>query len=112
MWCGICYICAPVPEFYIEGEDRENAEDDEHDRILSGWSTPKSEAERFRKGRNGDDLTTLFECDYCIFRKLYGRNSDESSQFTQYAMACIRRINLDACLSRATSTVSGNASQV
>ena len=112
MWCGKCYTSAPAPEFHIEGDDRENAGDDEHDRISSGWSNPNSETERFRRGRNGDDLMTPFECDFCIYRKLYGRNPDESVHSTQYAMACIRRINLDACWSRATSTVSGNASQV
>jgi hypothetical protein len=112
MWCGNCYTCAPTPEFHIEGDDRENAGDEEHDRISSGWATPKSETDRFLRGRNGDDLMTPFECDFCIFRKLYKTDPDLESEANVRAMACIRRINLDACWSRASSTVSGNASQI
>ena len=110
MWCGKCYTSVPAPDFHIEGDDRENAGDEDFDRISSGWVTPKSDSDRFKQGRNGDDLTTPFECDYCIFRKLYGRNPVEAGGLDDYSMACIRRINLDACWSRATSTVSGNAS--
>jgi hypothetical protein len=110
MWCGKCYTSAPTPEFHIEGEEGENVGDDDHDRITSGWSAQKAESFRFRRGRNGDDLMIPFECDFCIFRKLYGRDPVEVGD--AYVMACIRRVNLDACWSRATSTVSGNASQI
>jgi hypothetical protein len=112
MWCGKCYTSAPTPDFHIEGDDRENSGDEDFDRITSGWITTKSESDRFKQGRNGDDLMTPFECDYCIFRKLYGRNPVEAGGADNYPMACIRRINLDACWSRATSTVLGNASLI
>ena len=114
MWCGKCYTSSPsTPEFHIEGDDREHLEDEDYDRITSGWSSPKSESDRFKQGRNGDDLMTPFECDYCIFRKLYGRNPNEAGNSDDYPMACIRRINLDACWSRVTSSaVSGNASLI
>ena len=51
-----------------------------------------------------------FECDVCIFSKLYQRLPNElgGSEQDDFAMACIRRIVLDAFWSRASSTVLGN----
>jgi hypothetical protein len=48
-----------------------------------------------------------FECDLCVFRKLRG-SSPTGSEKDQLLMACIRRANLDAFWSRASSTVKGN----
>lgn len=53
-----------------------------------------------------------FECDVCIFRKLYLRDSNPLDQKDEFAMSCIRRINLDAFWSRARATVESNATKI
>jgi hypothetical protein len=50
-----------------------------------------------------------FECDTCIFLKLKQRLPDPLQTQYKLLMACIRRANLDAFWSRATSTVTSNA---
>jgi hypothetical protein len=50
-----------------------------------------------------------FECDLCIFRKLSGRAPRNGDPVDAALLSgCIRRINLDAFWSSATSTVNGN----
>ena len=49
-----------------------------------------------------------FECDLCIFRKLRGRSPQARDSVDALLLGCIRRINLDAFWSSATSTVNGN----
>ena len=77
-------------------------EDDEEDRLLSGWnSLRKKDHDRFRVGRNGDGRLVSFECDWCIFHKLYRRNPSSGSgtrisDQDKFSMSCIRHINLDA----------------
>ena len=78
----------------------------------SGWGPRKEEGNRFKIGRNGDDLLVSFECDYCVFLKLYARLPNEDTQVDCHIMACIRRILLDAFWSRATSTVASNTAIV
>ena len=65
---------------------------------------------KFHTARDGDDLLVSFECDFCIFSKLYRRlpYEMEGSDTDEFAMACIRRVVLDSFWSRAKSTVSGN----
>jgi hypothetical protein len=54
-----------------------------------------------------------FECDLCIFRKMRDQSSpDFSNSIDSLLMLSIRRMNLDALWSRATSTVEGNAGVV
>jgi hypothetical protein len=50
-----------------------------------------------------------FECDTCIFLKLKQRVPDPHQTQDKLLMACIRRANLDAFWSRASSTVMSNA---
>ena len=52
---------------------------------------------------------TPFECDMCVFWKLRGEAPDSKQVKDIYLMTCIRRMNLDAFWSRATSTVLQNA---
>lgn len=80
--------------------------------VLSGWLPRKADTDRFRSGRNGDDLLMSFECDFCVFEKLFGRVPGLASEQDSFAMACIRRVNLDACWSRASSTVQANTYKV
>ncbi|KAI2498168.1 hypothetical protein MHU86_16311 [Fragilaria crotonensis] len=79
--------------------------------MVSGWSRRPEDPSRFRTGRDGDDLLVSFECDDCIFGKLYHSRPDMESAEDSFAMACIRRINLDAFWSRARSTVQANTYQ-
>jgi hypothetical protein len=77
-----------------------------------GWRKRKGDERRFHEVRNGDDLMVQFECNYCVFFKLYLREPVGSSPTDQLAMACIRRMILDAFWSRARSTVEDQARKV
>ena len=85
---------------------------DDEDRLMSGWARRKGDTNRFGSARNGDDLLVSFECDVCIFRKLFNRDSDIQNPKDAFALACIRRINLDAFWSRARATVESNTAKV
>ena len=86
-------------------------DEDDEDRMRSGWASRAEDSTRFRSGRDGDDLLVSFECDECIFWKLYRGRPDLNRKEHVFAMACIRRINLDAFWSRAKSTVVANTAQ-
>lgn len=93
--------------------DHPQVELDDEDRILSGWKPRKSDVGRFESGRNGDDLLVPFECDSCVFGKLFGRDSNvDQNPKDLFALGCIRRVILDAFWSRARSTVNANTSKV
>ena len=54
-----------------------------------------------------------FECDYCVFGKLFDHEPDISrNEQDAYVMACIRRIILDAFWSRARGTVESNTAKI
>jgi hypothetical protein len=73
----------------------------------------KTRSELYLVARRGDHLMLSFECDLCIFRKLRDQHQpDPQSQVDTCLMLTIRRMNLDAFWSRATSTVVGNAGVV
>ena len=80
--------------------------------MISGWARRRVDVSRFESARNGDDLLVSFECDVCIFRKLYSRDSNPSDHQDVFALSCIRRINLDAFWSRARATVESNATKI
>jgi hypothetical protein len=54
----------------------------------------------------------LFECDRCVFRKLYHRHPSFTNPVDSLALVTIRRSNLDAMWARTKATVEGNASLV
>ena len=84
------------------------AEADDEDRIMSGWAPRKSDMGRFATARNGDNLMVPFECDLCVFGKLFDHDPDATNEKDVFAMGCIRRVILDALWSRASSTVVAN----
>ena len=89
--------------------DQPQVEEEDEDRILSGWKPRKADVGRFVSGRDGDDLLEPFDCDHCVFGKLFGRDSDVSRFLKDtFAMGCIRRVILDAFWSRARSTVAAS----
>jgi hypothetical protein len=72
----------------------------------------ESDVDRFKCGRNGDNLMIPFQCDLCHFRNIQNRNPDPRKYAKDgLALRCIRRTNLDSLWSRESSTVSRNASQ-
>lgn len=93
--------------------DQPQVDNDDEDRILSGWKPRKTDVGRFTSARNGDDLMVPFECDMCVFGKLFDHEPDiVGSEKDAFAMHCIRRVILDAFWSRARSTVEANTSKV
>ena len=78
------------------------------DRLISGWVARKDDKNRYVDARDGDDLLVSFECNFCIFRKLYDRDPNPGLEMDTLSMACIRWANLDSFWSRARSTVRSN----
>jgi hypothetical protein len=104
-----------VPKFHVAGRlegilDESGEERD--DRLESGWAGTKEDAFRFMRARNGDNLMTQFECDYCVFFKLASKPPLAESPSDVLIMAAIRRVTLDAFWSRATSTVEDHARKI
>lgn len=89
--------------------DDEGLSDEERMRLRSVWKTKQRRPDDYLVGRKGEHLMIPFECDYCIFRKLQGRIPLDEKVEDQVLLDFIRRANLDACWSRARSTVEGNA---
>jgi hypothetical protein len=111
MWCGGCYSSAPHPNFFTADPDNLFAEDGDDNRLVTGWKPKSSDKGRYRQARNGDDLLVAFECDFCVFSKVYERVPDLESASDKFGMACIRRVMLDAFWSRSRSTVASNTSR-
>jgi hypothetical protein len=114
MWCGGCYSSLKTLNFHIASLSDTNGEDDDENRIQTGWKRRKGDTSRFETARDGDDLMISFECDTCIFTKLYQRLPLTGGQDAKddFAIACIRRITLDAFWSRAKSTISANTASM
>ena len=79
---------------------------------MSGWAPRKSDMGRFSSARNGDNLMVPFECDFCVFGKLFDHVPSAENEQDVFAMGCIRRVILDAFWSRAKSTVNANTVKV
>ena len=73
------------------------------------WKGKVRDPSDFHVGRRGDHLMTLFECDLCIYKKLKKRDPVKGQAQDDLLLGVIRRMNLDAFWSRATSTVIKNA---
>ena len=110
MWCGACYSSSTTTKFHVANRYDDNGETDDGDRIQSGWKARKDDDAKFHTARDGDDLLVAFECDFCIFSKLYKRlpKASGESETDDFTMSCICRVLLDAFWSRARSTVAGN----
>lgn len=81
----------------------------DRDRLELAWGSLQKQKTEFTQAREGDHLMVPFECDYCIFQKLRGKEQPNDQLIKdKLLMACIRRIILDAFWSRASSTVLGN----
>ena len=111
MWCGRCYSSDVNYPFHIADLGDANGEGDDKDRITSGWKSRRCDALRYQAVWNGGDLMVSFECNVCVFSKLYNRLpfTDVNNEKDAFAMAYICRIIFDTFWSRAQSTVMLNA---
>ena len=91
---------------------REGSGEDDADRLANVWRKKQKHLHAFHRARRGDHLMTQFECDLCVFRKLKRMEPDRKNETHTLLLACIRRVNLDAFWSRASSTVEANASKI
>jgi hypothetical protein len=76
------------------------------------WRVDSKDKNKFHQARMGDHLMVPFECDVCVFRKLFLRNPIATSLEDLKAAAIIRRMILDSFWSRATTTVEANAKTI
>jgi hypothetical protein len=96
--------------------------DEDADRMGNVWRTDPLDPNKYHQARMGDHLMIAFECDRCVFRKLFRREptgavpqeevgfvADDSQEKDRKALATIRRMILDAFWSRASGTVRSNA---
>ena len=97
--------------FVASGDDGQNGKSNK-DRITCGWTQRKSEVSRFCSARDGDDLLVLFECNFYNFGKLFDHEPRSTNAIEKFALACIRRINLDAFWSCLRNTVSHNTNKM
>ena len=112
MWCGLCYTSSQKLNFHVKTleESLQEAGNDpkEWERLRLAWGERHQNEDAFKVGRNGDHALIPFECDLCIFRKLKKMNPVAGRPGDDLLLSCIRRINLDAMWSRASSTVEAN----
>ena len=66
---------------------------------------------RHKVARAGDHTARMFQCDYCQFQNLKGREPGVNSS-DELLMICIRRANLDAFWARETGTIRNHVSSV
>jgi hypothetical protein len=108
MWCGECYSSDLDLKFHVADPENLISEDGDDDRLRSGWTVKRIDRKRFCVARDGDDLLVSFECDICVFAKVYKRLPIVASDNDSFCLGCIRRVNLDAFWSRARTTVVSN----
>ena len=99
-----------APQALQKPKDKQGKED----RIIvdKRWKEKKINPMDFHEARNGDHALTPFECDFCIFRKLKGRNPNQDNHQDKLLLVHIRRMNLDAFWARARSTVKENSNRI
>jgi hypothetical protein len=115
MWCGGCYTSNPDDGFFVQERESFITSDmdvNDEERLITVWRHHRQPATEFRVGRDGDHLMIPFECDLCVFRKLKTRSPRTDFPPDKRLLAVIRRANLDAFWSRASSTVRGNRDKV
>ena len=55
MWCGGCYTSAPHPDFFTAEPDNLFSDEDDENRLVSGWKPKNSDKGRYRQARNDPD---------------------------------------------------------
>jgi len=75
----------------------------------NAWRRVHRGDKAFDVARDGEHLLIPLECEQCIFVKLRDKLPNFQSPQDRLLMACLRRMNLDACWSRETQTVNQNS---
>ena len=108
IWHTLCYSLSNKIDFCILSGPKSKGD---QERIESAQNQVKDAMECWRAWP-GDYMSTLFECDLCVFMKLQNRYPLQSSQKDVKLLACIRKANLDAFWRRASTAVGNNARTV
>jgi hypothetical protein len=99
VWCGACYTPHPLDRFHVNTPKDEDGFE---------WLSKPSDAFRYKQARNGDQLITPFQCEWCLFRLLTGTIPNLTRREDTFLMCLLRRANLDAFWGRETNTVLAN----
>ena len=75
------------------------------------WRREKDKG-RFMSARDGDMWAAPFQCDYCWFVNLEGKEAREDDLVDNRLLGYIRRVNLDILWSREPGTISASYSQL
>ncbi len=102
VWCGKCYVPHHNDQFYTFVP---------HDESGFVWRKDADEL-RYKVGRDGDHLSTIFQCDTCVFINLLQRLPVLDSPKDDLILCCIRWANLDALWGKEPSTVGSTALSV
>ncbi len=62
-----------VRETLANPKNQGEMNDADMDRMSNVWRIDPVDLNRFQKARTGDHLMVAFECDLCVFWKLFGR---------------------------------------
>lgn len=96
-WCPSCYESPEELEFpRVELVDEE------------GLELPQVDSDMFLCARAGDTLMTPFQCEFCLFQNIHGRNHLRIRPEDRLSMKLLRRANLDAFWARTSNTVQTN----
>jgi hypothetical protein len=97
-WHGRCYCTTDNGEFPIAKPQDEAGEFMIQD---------SEDEERFLVARDGGNLVTPFQCDFCHFVNIMGQEPLEGLASDVRLLKCIHRINLDAFWAREPGTIRG-----
>ena len=100
-WCPSCYKSPenmPFPRVEVLDED--------------GLPLPNKDKCMFMEARSGDTLMTPFQCEFCLFQNIKGRDAIEKVTRDGYMLGILRRANLDAFWARQRSTVARTVTEL
>ena len=77
-----------------------------------GLPLPNRDKLMFMEARAGDTLMTPFQCEFCLFQNIKGRDAIENVTRDKYMLGILRRANLDAFWARQRSTVARTVTEL
>ena len=100
-WCLGCYKSPdniPFPRVEVLDED--------------GLPLPNRDKLVFMEARPGDTMMTPFQCEFCLFQNIKGRDALENVTRDSYMLGILCRANLDAFWARQRSTVARTVTEL
>ena len=97
-WCAECFVEIGKTHFPV----KKTLDDDGEELYTDEGNT------RFKQGRDGDHLTSPFQCELCHFRNIKKRNPEPALIKDNTLLEYLRRANLDILWSRETNTIRAN----